>query len=170
MTAIIPICKYLWGNHTHWNLSFGIVKLLYIPKVQRGHLYLLYLTRIRADSLIGVYSCKCWAEPIGLFVNKFAFHRGELFLFRVWKTGKKLSLKKNKSVFHIPLHFRRVIFVATRLYIKSDIQEHLLLFTSVPQILTQYLVLCIPVFKKFNENHVLWFMFGIFQREANCLI
>lgn len=64
--------------------------------------------------LIGLYSHKHWAEPSDLFVSKLALLGNELFLFRVGKPRKKL-FHLNKSVFHIPLHFSYVMFIAIRL-------------------------------------------------------
>ena len=132
-----------------WNLRFGIIRLTYTHKVQKCHLCLFYLTKIRANSLIGLYSDKCWAEPIGLFVNKLAFLGSELFLFRVWKT-------RRKKLFHLKRINRHLIFhhmLVTRCSQQQDYKPCEivpLLFPLAPQHLTQSLILCFPVFKKSN--------------------
>lgn len=118
----------------------------------------------QSHSLIGLYGHKHWAEAIDLSVSKPAFLGNELFLFRVRQSRKKLfHIKGIDQYFILGMWYSRQ--QDRKL---CEIQNQVAFVHPVPNRTVPG-----PVFSDAQEiqrEALLWFMFGISQRDTNCLI
>lgn len=114
-------------------------------------------------SLIGLYIHQHWAEPTDLSLSKPAFLRNELLLFRVWQSGKKLfHLKRINQCFILGMWCSRQWH--PKLY---EIQNSVAFVHPLPNTVPNPVFSCA---QEIQQEALLWFMFGISQRDADCLI